>query len=182
MAGSATDGGSTKSKDKDKGPESTPGSLDLANATQANPSAEQVTQQGGEAVPAEGERIREQARKDAEEREGYISLDQALHETDPGLAYDERGALVNADGKRIALSADATDPDVGWTVQQAGAHVKEKDRVAYPGGPATVPDQTFHPDELPDPLAAVRAGLLPQNVEVLNIDPEKFAGKKSLEP
>lgn len=159
---------------------STPGSHDEAVTVDTNPTTEQVTQQGGKAVPAEGQRIREQARKDAEKRD-VVTLAEALNATDPGLEYDEAGALVNADGKRIALSADATDTDVGWTVQQAGAHVDEKDRVAYPGGPATVPDQTFHPDELPDPLAAIRAGLLPQNVEVLNVDPNKFKGKKSLE-
>lgn len=162
---------------------STPGSADQANAAAANPTTEQVTQ-AGEPERAEGQRIREQAAKDAKKRGDdnvRVSLSEALLESDPGLSYDEAGALVNRDGKRVAMTADATDPDVGWTVQHAQSHVKEKDRVAYPGGPSTVPDQTFHPDELPDPLAAVRAGLLPQNVEVLNVDPAKFDGKKPLE-
>lgn len=163
---------------------STPGSADQANAEAANPDTEQVTQTG-DPEKAEGQRIREQAAKDAKKRKddgGLVPLAHALNATDPGLKYDEAGALVTKDGKRIAMTADATDPDVGWTVQHAGAHQKEKDRVAYPGAPSTVPDQTFHPDELPDPLAAIRAGLLPQNAEVLNVDPAKFDGKKPLEP
>lgn len=163
---------------------STPGDNDTAVATSTNPTTEQVTQQGGKAVKAEGQRIREAALKAASERD-VVTLADALNAEDPGLEYDETGALVNADGKRIALSADALDPDVGWTVQHAHAPLSEdddRDPVAYPGGPATVPDQTFHPDELPDPLSAVRAGLLPQNVETLNVDPKKFAGKKDLEP
>ena len=160
---------------------STPGSHDLAIAA-ANPqSRPQVIPQGGEAVPAEGDRLRELAEQ-MNEDSNVVSLAAALNATDPGLKYDETGLLVNGDGKRIALSADGLDPDVGWTVQHAGAHLDEKDRVNYPGGYAGVPDQTFHPDELPDPLSAIRAGLLPQNMSVLNIDPLKFEGKKSLEP
>lgn len=156
-----------------------PGSTDAANAANANPSAEQVTQSGGEA-PAEGQRIREDVRKDAKDR-GVVSLNDVIVTGDKNaVKYDETGALVDGDGNRIALAADATDPDVGWTVQQARAE-KAKDRVAYPGGPASVPDQTYHPDELPDPVAALRAGLLPQNTEVLNVDPDKFKGKKPLE-
>jgi hypothetical protein len=159
-------------------PNPTPGSNDAAVAASSNPTAEQVTQQGGRAVPAEGQRIREQAREAAEER-GVVTLNDVIVTGDrDAVTYDERGALVDGDGNRIALAADAGDPDVGWTVQQARA---EDSPVAYPGGPATVPDQTYHPDELPDPVAALRAGLLPQNTEVLNIDKKKFAGKKSLE-
>lgn len=162
-------------------PHPTPGSNDAAVAASANPTAEQVTQQGGRAVPAEGQRIRDQAREDAEDRDAPVSLNEVIT-TDKrdAVKYDERGALVTGDGQKIALAADATDPDVGWTVQHARREDND-DRVAYPGGPATVPDQTFHPDELPDPVAALRAGLLPQNTEVLNIDKDKFKGKKSLE-
>lgn len=180
----AAPGGTTATaarEGKGRGPRSTPGDHDQAVTADTNPSAEQVTQVGGKTVPAEGQRIRDKARRDAEERDAPITLAQALNETDPGLKYDETGVLVNADGKRIAMSADATDADVGWTVQQAGAHLDEDDRVHSVGGPATVPDQTVHPDELPDPLAAIQGGLLPQNVNGLNIDPDKFKGKKSLE-
>lgn len=160
-------------------PEPTPGSNDTATATTSNPSTEQVTVQDGEAVPAEGQRIREQVRDEAEDRDGPVSLNEVITTNKrDAVKYDERGALVTGDGQRVALSADATDPDVGWTVQHAR---RDDGAVAYPGGPATIPDQTFHPDELPDPVAALRAGLLPQNTEVLNIDSEKFAGKKSLE-
>lgn len=156
----------------------TPGDNDLAVTGDTNPTTEQVTSIGGEAVPAEGQKIREQARKNAEER-GIVSLTDVVYAGDVP-EYDENGQLVNSDGKKIALAADAFDPETGWTVQHAGAHQEKP--VAYPGGYATVPDQTFHPDELPDPTAAVRAGLLPQPMHALNIDPEKFAGKKSLEP
>lgn len=161
-------------------PQSTPGSHDLRVGAETNPSTEQVIPQAGREAKAEGQRIREQAQRDAEDRD-TVTLSEALNTTDPKLRYDESGALVNEDGKRIALAADASDPDVGWTVQHAGAHVDEDDRVHYPA-PGNVPDQTVHPKELPDPLAAVRAGLLPQNTEVLNVDPDKFKGKKDLEP
>lgn len=185
----AARGGSQKSETENQGgapgtavldnPNPTPGSGDVQAAATSNPTADQVTVQGGETVEAEGQRIREQVRDDAEDRNGPVSLNEVITTNKrDAVKYDERGALVTGDGQRIALSADATDPDVGWTVQQARL---EKNAVAYPGGPATVPDQTYHPDELPDPVAALRAGLLPQNTEVLNIDSEKFAGKKSLE-
>ena len=162
-------------------PNPTPGSNDSAVAPTANPTAEQVTQTGGKTVPAEGQRIRDAARDEAADRDAPVSLNEVIT-TDKrdAVKYDDRGALVTGDGKRIALSADATDPDVGWTVQHARTE-DDREGVAYPGGPATVPDQTFHPDELPDPVAALRAGLLPQNTEVLNIDKDKFKGKKSLE-
>jgi hypothetical protein len=111
-------------------------------------------------------------------KSGVVSLNEVITtDKKDAVRYDKSGALVTKDGQKIALAADATDPDVGWTVQQARA---EKDPVAYPGGPATVPDQTVHPDELPDPVAALRAGLLPQNTEVLNIDPKKFRDKHGL--
>lgn len=156
------------------------GDADQANA--AGGTTEQVTQTGDETV-AEGAAIAKQVEKDAKkDKDRPLTLDAALHASDPGLKYDDAGALVNSDGKRIALAADATDPDVGWTVQQAGAHLDEKKRTAYPGGPSGQPDQTVHPKELPDPLAAVRAGLLPQNAGVLNVDPGKFDGKKPMEP
>lgn len=181
--GAAAQGGATTTTERtdEQKVESTPGSHDQAVTTDTNPSAKQVTQQGGKPVKAEGQRIREQARKDAEKRDAPLTLSQALNENDPGLKYDDAGVLVNKDGKRIAMAADAHDADVGWTVQQAGAHLDEDDRVHSTGGPATVPDQTVHPDELPDPLAAVQGGLLPQNVNGLNIDRKKFEGKKSLE-
>lgn len=153
------------------------GDADRANA--AGGSTDQVTQTG-ETTTAEGAAIAKQVEKDAADR-GVVTLaDVAPYEEDT-VSYDEAGVLVNADGKRVALSADALDPDVGWTAQQAQAHVKEKDRVVYPGGPSGTPDQTVHPDELPDPVAALRAGLLPQNAGVLNIDKGKFKGKKPLE-
>lgn len=162
-------------------PNPTPGSNDAAVAASANPTAEQVTQTDRGTVPAEGQRIREQAREEAEDRGRPLSLNEVITtDARDAVKYDATGRLVTGDGQRIALSADANDPDVGWTVQQARVE-DEGDRVAYPGGPATIPDQTFHPDELPDPVAALRAGLLPQNTEVLNIDKDKFKGKKSLE-
>lgn len=154
------------------------GDTDRANA--ADGSTDQVTQTG-DVSTAEGAAVAKAVEKDNKDAD-FVTLDAALHATDPGLKYDDTGVLVNKDGKRIALTADATDPDVGWTVQHAGAHLKDKDRQAYPGGPGGVPDQTVHPAELPDPLAAVRAGLLPQNAGVLNVDPGKFSGKKPLEP
>jgi hypothetical protein len=96
-----------------------------------------------------------------------------------GVEYDDDGHLVAAKGKnkgrRIALAADATDPDVGWTVQ----HGRGKDGVTKNQQPTT-PDQTFHPDELPDPEAALRAGLLPQDVGSLNVDEDKFEDSKPL--
>jgi len=165
-----------------RGPQTTPGSHDQAVTADTNPTAEQVTQQGGKTVKAEGQRIRDKARKDAEERDAPVTLAQALNAENPGLKYDDSGGLVNKDGKKIAMAADATDADVGWTVQQAGAHLDEDERTYSTGGPATVPDQTVHLKELPDPLAAIQGGLLPQNVNGLNIDPAKFEGKKSLEP
>ena len=156
-----------------------PGSSDAANALTTNPSAEQVTQAAPEAE-AEGQRIREEARAQQADS-GVVTLAQAITTDDKAaVKYDDTGQLVNADGKKIALAADATDPDVGWTVQQAGSHLDEKDRRAHPA-PSTVPDQTVHPDELPDPVAALQAGLLPQNAGVLNVDAGKFEGKKSLE-
>lgn len=157
-----------------------PGDGDRANALAADPSTEQVTQPSAPA-PAEGQRIREEAREEVEDR-GVVTLAEAMTVDDrAAVQYDDTGQLVNADGKKIALAADATDPDVGWTVQQAGSHVDADERVPYPGGPSGTPDQTVHPDELPDPVAALRAGLLPQNAGVLNVDPDKFEGKKSLE-
>lgn len=160
------------------------GDNDQAVAPTANPTTDQVTQQGGRTVPAEGHRIRQAARDRAEESDAPVTLDTAVFTDDSkALTYDDTGRLVNRDGKPIAMSADALDPDVGWNVQHARAAHEEDERelVAYPGGPATVPDQTVHPKELPDPVAAIRAGLLPQNAEVLNVDPDKFKGKKSLE-
>jgi hypothetical protein len=153
------------------------GDADRANA--AGGSTEQVTQTG-DTVPAEGAQIAKEVEKENEARDVVTLADTTPFDKDT-VTYDEDGVLVNKDGKRVALSADALDPDVGWTAQHAQAHQKKKDRVAYPGGPASTPDQTVHPDELPDPTAALRAGLLPQNAGVLNIDPAKFEGKKSLE-
>lgn len=153
------------------------GDADRANA--AGGSTDQVTQTG-DTVPAEGAAVAKTVEKEQDDRDVVTLADVAPYDKD-SVSYDDAGVLVNGDGKRIALAADALDPDVGWTVQQAGAHVKKGDRVAYPGGPSGVPDQTFHPDELPDPVAALRAGLLPQNAGVLNIDPAKFKGKKPLE-
>lgn len=153
------------------------GDTDRANA--AGGSTEQVTQTG-DTVPAEGARIAKEVEKENRDRDVITLADATPFDKDT-VSYDDDGVLVNKDGKRVALSADALDPDVGWTAQHAQAHQKKKDRVAYPGGPASVPDQTVHPDELPDPTAALRAGLLPQNAGVLNIDPAKFEGKKSLE-
>lgn len=168
----------------DKGadkPSTTPGDNDRAVTTSANPSGARQVTQSAPVKKAEGQKIREAARK-AEEKRGVVTLASAMYSPDgKSVVYDETGMLVNGDGKKIALAADATDLDVGWTVQNAGSHLDEKDRLHYPGGPATVPDQTVHPDELPDPLAAIQCGLLPQNAAVLNIDSAKFDGKKSLE-
>jgi hypothetical protein len=164
------------------------GDADAANAA-ATGNTEQVTQTG-DVTAAEGAQIAKVQEKE-QGKSDVVTLAAALHADDPNLKYDDTGVLVNKDGKRIALTADATDPDVGWTVQSA-LRARDEDGkpkrgasnqgTPYPGGPSGTPDQTVHPDELPDPLAAVRAGLLPQNVGVLNIDPHKFDGKKPMEP
>jgi hypothetical protein len=168
MANKPNDGGST------------PGTVDTANAATA---PDNQTTQAGEVTQAEGARIKEETAKEREKSgSDVVTLADATPWEDDTLKYDDAGVLVNKDGKRVALASDALDPDVGWTVQQAGTHIKEKERVAYPGTPSGVPDQTVHPDELPDPVAALRAGLLPQNAAVLNVDPNKFSGKKPLEP
>lgn len=161
----------------------TPGSADAANAL-ASPTPEQVTQPSP-VKPAEGARILKEAEKAAKKagpsaRPDFATIEEST--INAGLAYDEAGVLRNDDGRPIALSADATDLDVGWTVQHAHTPRggESADAIHYPVG-SSVPDQTFHPSELPHPMSAIRAGLLPQNLSVLNIDTKKFDGKKSLE-
>jgi len=98
-----------------------------------------------------------------------------------GVEYDDDGRLVATHGKHkgkpIALAADATDPDVGWTAQHGRG-----EKGSAPGVIDSTPDQTFHPDELPDPVAALVSGQLPQNLTGLNVDEDKFKNKKPLEP
>lgn len=165
-----------------KTPETGAGSTDLANAA-ANPEPDQVTQVG-DTVKAEGARLAEEAAKAAKKaakeptaRPETTTIAESL--VYDGIDYNDEGHLVNGDGKKIALASDATDLDVGWTAQ----HRNRDTAIHYPvgAGPASVPDQTFHPSELPNPSAALRAGLLPQNLNTLNIDSKKFEGKKSLE-
>jgi len=163
-------------------PETGAGSTDLQNAAD-NPNPDQVTQVG-DVVEAEGARLAKEAAKAAKKsakepsaRPDFTTIQDSVEYS--GIDYDDNGVLVNGDGKPIALASDATDLDVGWTVQ----HRNRDKAIHYPAGagPASVPDQTFHPDELPNPAAALRAGLLPQNLSTLNVDPKKFEGKKSLE-
>jgi hypothetical protein len=163
-------------------PETGAGSTDLQNATD-NPTPDQVTQ-AGEVTEAEGARLAKEAAKAAKKsakepsaRPDFTTVAESL--TYDGIDYNDEGVLVNGDGKPIALASDATDLDVGWTAQ----HRNRDKPIHHPlaAGPASTPDQTFHPSELPNPQSALRAGLLPQNLSTLNVDPKKFEGKKSLE-
>lgn len=163
--------------------EKTESAADQTSASTTNASTEQKTTVGGRRVKAEGQKIREGA---PEAR----TVDLGTATIVDGIGYDEdTGRLIHTEsGKPISNTADATDLDVGWTVQGA-RHKRDEDGnvteegTAYPGLNAhdDVPSQTFHPDELPDPLVAVRNGLLPQNVTGLRLDEDKFKKKHDFE-
>ena len=86
----------------------------------------------------------------------------------PPTSADEyhEGAAALQPG--FVATADATEPGRGWTTQMRDAEGREDvgdgDRIAYTPPHDQLPGQVFTPDQLPDPQAAIAAGLPPVRV------------------
>lgn len=87
--------------------------------------------------------------------------DTAPKADDKELSPDER--LPEAVGLR-RRTADSGDPHIAWTAQKGRAGE------AFPTADDSTPTH-FHPKELPDPEAAMRAGFIPQVMPAGLVDP-----------
>jgi hypothetical protein len=147
-------------------------------AATTNDTQPQMTTVAGKRVKSEGQIIRESLPEGG--KNGVKSL--ADITVVGGVEYDETGRLVSSeDGSPLATTADAYDATVGWTAQH-GLALEGRDAKPIPlEAGFGLPDQTFHPDELPDPLTALKNGMLPQSTVGLRLDEAKFEKKHDFE-
>lgn len=87
----------------------------------------------------------------------------------PPASKSEYAEASNQLQPGFVATVDGTDPSLGWTVQhrmpeREGLSGEDAAPKEYTEPGDTLPGQVYTPDQLPDPQAAIQAGMAPQKI------------------